>query len=1088
MLHPGRKSYDYLIAALLILALLGGGGALVLNKLLHFDSYKDRILTELQRSLNRPVTYDKGTFSFGLGPSFTFTKLKVQEKEGNASFLTADKVTFRIAVLPLLEKKIVIKEMVLDKPEISIYRDATGTFNVSDLIEKKGEETPLHLKGIRIKKGSIRFQDLAMGQEKMDFALEELDLYVSQLVRGKNCDFKLSGSLAALGNKGNVTLSGLAKLADPGKSFLDTRLSATVVVKNLDASPFWPYYRRFVPFKKILGRLDMDSTLKGKLGEFTSKGNMRITSLRFDYPQVFHSVLTPKDLHFTYNMELTPRDISVKSIDLTVDSLKVKGSCDILDIPTGDPRIVAHATTSTFRLEEFYRYIPYGIIVKDPADFIEQHIKGGVYKLDDGRLDGRVSQILHMERGNNYNILAIRGKVEKGIVTYGGATVPTFNSIKGELEMRGKDFLLHQMTGNFGGSPFSLEGKIADYPLDTASSYPFDMTITPRQAEVAWLMGKNMGTKLALTGDSKLRLVGNGPTSDYALSGEWNLTSAAYSYPGLVSKPAGRPNLLSFKGSINAREARVTSLQYTFAPMSLSISAFYSFAEKKRLALDVKSNQFPINEIAPYLRAVSAYQPAGKIQVAIEGESSSGNTADLHWGGNVSVNGFSFKPSEQISPVSGMNGTITFNGTSMETSQLVGRLGSSTIYAKGNLVGFENPTVNLAFSAPALNLSDLGLHSPQKEVRASKVVGNVTLKDNNVQIKSLSGQIGATIASIRGTVQDLKNPVIDIAVTSQHMDFEDLMLLTELERTGKKGGPPKGVGPGEGTGGGFTIKAVIRADSGRAKGIDYEKLTTTAMYENHILYVQPVELTAFGGHVSGKGRLDFGTNGAPPRYQFSYNLEKVSADRFLQAFGVKKQEVTGTLSLQGELTAKGKTTTDLKKTALGSIHLKCEKGSLKKFAVLSKIFSILNVSQLLKFQLPDMISGGMPYNVITATMSVKDGIISSQDFYIASNAINISVVGKADLVNNELDATIGVQPLQTVDKVVNRIPVVGWILSGGKNTFLTTYFEAKGPLGDPVVKAIPVKSMAKGVLNIFKRVFELPAKLFTDTGDVLIGK
>jgi hypothetical protein len=30
--------------------------------------------------------------------------------------------------------------------------------------------------------------------------------------------------------------------------------------------------------------------------------------------------------------------------------------------------------------------------------------------------------------------------------------------------------------------------------------------------------------------------------------------------------------------------------------------------------------------------------------------------------------------------------------------------------------------------------------------------------------------------------------------------------------------------------------------------------------------------------------------------------------------------------------------------------------------------------------------------------------------------------------------------------------------------------------------------MAKGVLNIFKRVFELPAKLFTDTGDVLIGK
>ena len=71
--------------------------------------------------------------------------------------------------------------------------------------------------------------------------------------------------------------------------------------------------------------------------------------------------------------------------------------------------------------------------------------------------------------------------------------------------------------------------------------------------------------------------------------------------------------------------------------------------------------------------------------------------------------------------------------------------------------------------------------------------------------------------------------------------------------------------------------------------------------------------------------------------------------------------------------------------------------------------------------------------------------------------MNISALGKIDLVKNEVDATIGVQPLQTVGKVVNRIPVVGWILTGKGKTFLTAYFEAKGRLEDPVVKAIPVK-------------------------------
>jgi uncharacterized protein YhdP len=135
-----------------------------------------------------------------------------------------------------------------------------------------------------------------------------------------------------------------------------------------------------------------------------------------------------------------------------------------------------------------------------------------------------------------------------------------------------------------------------------------------------------------------------------------------------------------------------------------------------------------------------------------------------------------------------------------------------------------------------------------------------------------------------------------------------------------------------------------------------------------------------------------------------------------------------------------------------------------------------------------MVSGGMPYNKITATFAIKDGVVSSNDLFIDSNAMNISAIGKVDLVKDELDATIGVKPLQTVDKVVSHIPIVGWILTGKNKALITAYFEAKGKLDEPTVKAIPVKSMTKGVFNIFKRVFELPAKLFTDTGEVIIGK
>ena len=161
---------------------------------------------------------------------------------------------------------------------------------------------------------------------------------------------------------------------------------------------------------------------------------------------------------------------------------------------------------------------------------------------------------------------------------------------------------------------------------------------------------------------------------------------------------------------------------------------------------------------------------------------------------------------------------------------------------------------------------------------------------------------------------------------------------------------------------------------------------------------------------------------------------------------------------------------------------------MRKFSVLSKLFSILNFSQLLKFQLPDMVQGGMPYNDITASLSVKDGVVSTQDMFISSDAINISVLGSTDIVKEELNLSVGVQPLQTVDKVINRIPLLGWIITGKGKTAVTIFFEAKGKWSNPQVSAIPVKSMSKGALHIFRRVFELPVRAFTNAGEVFLGQ
>jgi uncharacterized protein YhdP len=1058
-----------LLAAILSVLVVGGSLAL---RFLDLDTYKAEIVAEVRSALKRDLRYESGDFSFRYGPAFSFTGVTIKEKNGVDDFIKADRLTIKLGLIPLLRKELVLSRMQLERPAIHLSRDRQGVYNISDLLQETPGAAPPTIKGVQLKNASISFADSAFSDTPLVTELSDTDLYLSNLTRGKNCDVKLSGKLRSGARKVPVFLAGSARLPAKGEPFAGMQVVGRARCGPLDAGHFWPYYSRFVPFKSLAGDLELDTTFKGRLGAFKMKVDLQASRVRLEYPQVFHALLTPKSLKASGELELTERDLAINAIKLNLDGLTVQGTCRLSDIHSKDLRITAKASSNRFGLRDFRQYIPYGIIVKDTADFIEQKIMAaGNYRLDEGRLDGRVSQILHMEKGENYKILYIRAHVEEGAVNYGSG-IPVFSGIKGELDLFGKDFILKGMSGRFGASPFTLEGTIADFPLLVPTRYLFTMNLHPRHSELVWFLGHKLGDKVSLSEGSTLKLTGTGTTSLYNLSGDADLTGASYAFPGLVAKPAGRANTLTFQGSFDKEQFRLAGSHYTLAPLSLSATATSRYAGA--VSVDLKTNQFSAAEIAPLLPAARKYLPAGKLQASLQG---SGATLDaLSWGGEVALAGFSFKPGDKIKPVTGVNGTLRFNGDSLESSQISAHLGNSSLSGRGSLSGFQSPTptLSLSFSSPSLDLADLGFPAAagKQPLRVERVQGIVALKNNNLQISALNGQLGKSVLQVKGSVQDLKQPHVDITVASPHLELEDLTPLFGAQQ-----------GPG---GTRFTLKAHVSAAEGKAHEVPFQKLKCVVMLEDKILYLHPLEFAALDGEITGKVRMDFGS--ASPRYQVNCNLQRISADRLLHALGVQKQEVIGTLSLQGELSAKGESAAEWKQSALGALKLRIEHGNIRKFSTLSKVFSILNVSQLLKFHLPDMVSGGMPFNKITGDFAIRDGIASTQNLLLDSNAINISTVGKFDLVRNELDLAIGVQPLQTVDKVVSRIPIVGWILTGKDHSLITTYFEAKGPIEDPRVTAVPVKSLAKGVLNIFKRVFELPGRLFTDTGEVIIGK
>jgi uncharacterized protein involved in outer membrane biogenesis len=1055
------------------------GLAIFLPRIIDINAYRDNIMTTLQNTLNRKVTFVNGEFSMQPGPSFIFDTVAVKEPDGSDDFITAQRVTIHLALLPLLEKKIVFSELTLEGALVHLVRGSDRRLNIDDLLKPRPESAAVSLKKIRIKNGALQWRDMAIQKESFSTALKNINLTLDKLSRGHSGNFKISCELpTATGATSLVSLSGAARLPTGTASLLETELNANTDIKHADVGQFWPYFARFIPFGNPGGRLDITSSFKGKLREFSAKGKLHMNGVAITWPTIFHHTVNPRSAQLDYEFRLGKNSMDMPALLFSADGFKVKGSCKLQEINSPDLRITAKATTETFKLEALRQWIPYGIIANDVADYIEEHITGGLFKLETGTLDGRISQITHMEKGSNYNILHIKGTVEKGIVSY-GKNVPAFNSIKGGLEMFGKDFILSHITANFGDSPFTMEGKITDYPLDTPCQYPFQMQIVPRPTVVAWLSKIAGASKLEFSGNSSLTLTGSGLISAYHLGGVWELKQAAYSFPGAIRKQTGDPNHLTFSSIIEAGETKLTSLTYALSPLALSATATLKYGNQPHLGFELETNPFLLSETLPILSIWQQYHPNGRVQAHITGTGNPKDFAAMDYSGAITLASFSLQPGENLKPVSNIKGRITFKGSSLETSSISVLYGSSLINVKGKIKNFKNREAEFNLSSPQFFLRDARLAQPKTDTSIRSMNASFIMKDNRYTIQSFSGLLNASSFNISGSYINNRTPEANLTVTSTNLDIDDLLLLG-------KAGEQIGNGPDGQAGSKLNLKLKLSAEAGKYGKLQFTKLHANISRDSSVIYLQGFEAALFGGRISAKGRI--APSGAlESRYDLNFSLERINADHFFQALDVTR-EVTGTLNLHGDITARGATLTEVKKTALGNVRLRLSDGSLRKFNVLSKVFSILNISQLLKFQLPDMVSGGMPYDEIKGSIAIKDGIAASHDMFISSNAINMSIIGKTDIVKEELDLTIGVQPLQTVDKIVNHIPVVGWLLSGKGKSVLTAYFEAKGKWSDPKVSAIPVKSIAKGVLNIFRRVFELPVRLFTNTGDVILGQ
>lgn len=395
-----------------------------------------------------------------------------------------------------------------------------------------------------------------------------------------------------------------------------------------------------------------------------------------------------------------------------------------------------------------------------------------------------------------------------------------------------------------------------------------------------------------------------------------------------------------------------------------------------------------------------------------------------------------------------------------------------------------------------IRLSAVDLQHRDIPVPLSRFEGSISVTPGQIRLDELKGKVGDSPITLSGTFSERSSspPVslqregrgpgsleaerrLSFQISSPQLDLDPLFPK-------KEEASPTSFGKMREWLSNWSIDGRVNIQKGKYRNLHYQDLKAEMKTVEGTLFIRPFQCQANGGDVWGEGWIKPTEKGI--RFEIKPRFSNMEAKAFFRTFFQNGEDartvMTGSVhvdkvKLQGEGEDFGK----VKESLNGNLRFEVDKGMIEKWKILSRIFSILNVSQLFMGRLPDLKTKGFPFHQVRANFDIKDGIASTEDFFVDSDSMKITIFGKVDLGKNLIDARIGVHPLVTIDTLLSNVPVAGYILTGEDKGFISYFYQVKGNLDDPKIEAIPLKSIEETSWGVIRRLLETPLRPFQKT-------
>ena len=1020
-----RRALKFIGFASITLVLFLVVAGLAFYHLISIGEFRRFLVDEIEKNTALKVQLGVADLEIGWITGVAFRDLALSEGDAAEPAITAERVTGRVALMPLLKRQIIIYEIRLQRPAIQLQGDAEGRIPLIDkllnlpFLKQQNEQFNLDLHSIQIRNGEIDYLDQRKAASLGKWRLRKADVDLSR-VRGQRLsdfmkdlfkrqpsepagaalEFDLKSAVEKDQDRMNLKARGRLVFPEETIEFNQARWNADIELVDFPATLIKERVGAGMPIKSMTGHLAQRVHLEGNLEkQLQLKGDLEFKRLALEAPELFLAPLTDANGRTSFELEWTPQRLQVRRADFRANDIKFSLQGEIGALDSADPHLRLTLAALPTSLSALRRYMPLKLVESPQlAKTFNSNLTGQI-EIKQARVDGRLTELRRTTQGGLGKQIQFDAELRDVAGSLGVDGMLPLRAIQGHVSLANGVLAIENLKGSYGDSRLSdVDGR---YDMGASGGGKFDLQAQGdfnlaelreqlRSGLVSETTARVANSLEELSGRGKFDLVlKRGADEAIQFDGKMAVDNARLRYDVYT--------LSEIKGELafTPREVKGEKIraQIGGSPIQIQLSLKDYGADDGTFDVAIDSTGVKAGVITTLLLKTGTPQDLGLVNGAVRYAGSIKNKEQRKFTGNLDLTNVQVVLHPLLQPLRELNGKIVIDEKGIDFQNLKALLVGSPASASGRWRYGEAPQLLFDFAAPSLDVTYL--------------------------ISQIDPEVGTFYAN--------------------------------LQAEGK-----------------------ITLAKGRIKNFEFSDLKTDATIDRRTWRLTNLTARSAGGSIVGVTTIVDrpGTLGviADPK------IQAVPVQSFLKWFDVTNTEMTGRVNLTGKLETVGKNDVERKQNLNGAFTLRIEDGTINRMRALVQILNLLDLSRWFTFQLPDLSKQGISFRAITGDFKVTKGIYLTENLLIDSNDLRMTGYGKIDVPKDELDFVVAVRPFAGIDSAINQIPILGWGIVAIKNSFMVASFNVKGKIDDPTITPAPLGTLSEmfwSVLGIPKNIVGL---------------